>query len=55
MKMKINITYIPSEYKVTLWWFNATTNKRQGIAEWNMIDNFNKSFNERLQNESKNY
>jgi len=31
----IDVKYIPSEYRVKLWWFTNT--KRAGIAEWEKV------------------
>jgi hypothetical protein len=36
--MKIRVTYIPSEYKVSLWWFSPYHIGIAGIAEWVQIN-----------------
>lgn len=35
--MKINVIYIPSNYRVKLWWFRQTQSAN-GIAEWEKVD-----------------
>jgi hypothetical protein len=36
--MKINVKQVPSEYKVSLWWFSPYHTGIAGIAEWEQIN-----------------